>query len=165
MSEHNDKEKKNKKLRYPKNDSKESKKKVKKKKKIHKYDKRNWNDYLEEISTYENNNNDKDKMKNSEFKKLESQQNHIYNLKGQKFNKEEVNNNKEKAIIINNESNILEIKDSTLDIELEDKKDDLFNYMNNQANLTLDTESDKGNVKDEIHLVEKDNEEKKRLYI
>ena len=80
-------------------------------------------------------------MKNSEFKKLESQQNQIYNLKGQKFNKKEVNNNEEKAIIINNQSNILEIKDSTLDIELEDKKADLFNYMNNQANLTLDIES------------------------
>ena len=100
-------------------------------------------------------------MKNSEFEILESQQNQIYNLKGQKFNKKEVNNNEEKAIIINNQSNILEIKDSTLDIELEDKKDDLFNYMNNQANLTLDIESEKDNENDEIDLVAKDNEEKK----
>ena len=97
-------------------------------------------------------------MKNSEFKKLESQQNQIYNLKGQKFNKKEVNNNEEKAIIINNQSNILEIKDSTLDIELEDKKADLFNYMNNQANLTLDIESEKDNENDEI-----DGEKKSKL--
>ena len=100
-------------------------------------------------------------MKNSEFEILESQQNQIYNLKRQKFNKKEVNNNEEKVIIINNQSNILEIKDSTLDIELEDKKDDLFNYMNNQANLTLDIESEKDNENDEIDLVAKDNEEKK----
>ena len=66
MSEHNDKEKKIKKQDIRKMIIK-NQKKIKKKKKFHKYDKRNWNDYLEEISTYENNNNDNDKMKNSEF--------------------------------------------------------------------------------------------------
>ena len=104
-------------------------------------------------------------MKNSEFKELESQQNQIYNLKWQKFNKKEVNNNEEKAIIINNQSDILEIKDSNLDIELEDKKDGLFNYMDNQANLTLDIESEQDNENDEIELVLKIMKKKKTIYL